>query len=65
MMHQPEALCPECSPLEIVKLKSTRTILNPEPIEIFFCNNCKKEYHEYQVIWSNIQSLSAWILREH
>ena len=60
MMHQAEALCPECCPLEIVKLKSIRTILNPEPIQIFFCNNCKKEYHEYQVIWSNYE----WLYEE-
>jgi len=59
-MHQAEALCPKCAPLEIIKLKSIRTILNPEPIQIFFCNNCKKEYHEYQVIWSNYE----WLYEE-
>ena len=59
-MHQAEALCPKCAPLEIIKLKSIRTILNPEPIQIFFCNNCKTEMHEYDVIWSNYE----WLYEE-
>jgi len=59
-MHQAEALCPKCAPLEIIKLKSIRTILNPEPIQIFFCNNCKTEMHEYEVIWSNYE----WLYEE-
>ena len=56
-MHQAEALCPKCAPLEIVKLNYIRTILNPEPIKIYFCINCKTEMHEYEVIWSNYEFL--------
>lgn len=51
----PEALCPICTPIpfNITRLRYVRTILTPEPVMIFYCPKCRKEYHEYQVIFSN------------
>ena len=51
----PEALCPMCTPIpfNITRLRYVRTILAPESVMIFYCPKCRKEYHEYQVIFSN------------
>lgn len=57
MMHQAEPLCRICNSDEITRLRYVKTILNPEEIKIFFCPKCKKEFHEYQIIWSNYEWL--------
>lgn len=61
-IHNAEALCMVCSNVdnEIIKLRYERTVLNPEEIKIFYCHRCRKEYHEYNVIWSNYE----WLYRE-
>lgn len=71
-----EALCPVCTPepRNITRLTFVKTILNPEPIMIFYCPKCRKEFHELQCIFSNytwmyideeVEYLKEEIINEH
>lgn len=62
VLGTPEALCPICTPkpFNITRLRFVRTILTPEPVMIFYCPKCRKEFHEYQVIHSNY----TWLYEE-
>ena len=60
MVHQAEPLCKNYNYEEITKLRYVKTIHNPEEIKIFYCPRCRKEFHEYEVIWSNYE----WLYRD-